>query len=317
MVSCDSTILKKPSHFPKIDYPDDNLPTKERIDLGEKLFFSTIFSEDSTKGCFSCHHPSLAFADTLPVSFGVKNRLGVRNSPPLFNVAFEKQFLRDGIVPTLEKQVVVPIHEHDELDFNIVKVAERMNQDSLWVELSKKAYHRRPSPFVITRALAAFQRTLFSGTSPYDEFLKGNPTALTEEQKLGENLFFGKANCSKCHSGVLLTNQSLKNNGLYEKYSDSGRMRLTMLEKDRALFKVPSLRNVEVTRPYMHNGAFSSLEEVVEHYSSGGKNHPNKSELIQELQLTSQEKQALVAFLKSLTDQKAIEFYTKKHENYK
>lgn len=313
--SCDSS-QSEYLRFPEINHPEDNLPSKERIQLGEKMFFSTIFSSDSSKSCASCHIPKFAFSDTVPFSFGVKGRIGTRNAPSLLNVGFKEKFLRDGIVPTLEKQVSIPIHEHNEFDFNIVLLADRMNQDSSWVQMAQKAYGRDPDPFVITRSLGAFQRTLISSTSPYDHYINGNKNALTEEQKKGMELFNGKANCSKCHSEILFTDESLRNNGLYEKYVDSGKMRLTLLEEDRAMFKVPSLRNVTVTGPYMHDGSLITLEEVIEHYNSGGKQHKSKSDEIKALNLTIKEKQQLVDFLKSLTDYKTINLYDKKYASF-
>ena len=255
--------------------------------------------------------PRYAFSDTVAFSLGVKNRLGTRNAPSLLNVAYNTKLLRDGIIPSLEKQVTVPIHEHLEFDFNIVLLAERMNQDSTWVKMSMDAYGRKPTPFVISRALAAFQRTLISDSSPYDEHIKGNEYALTAQQRLGLGLFNGKANCSNCHSGLFFTNESLQNNGLYEQYNDSGKMRLTLLEEDRDLFKVPSLRNVGITSPYMHDGSISSLEGVLSHYNSGGKSHIQKG--IEKLDLSKDEKEAIISFLHSLSDKKAISKYTEKY----
>ncbi len=302
------------SRFPEINHPEDNLPTQERIDLGERMFFSTIFSVDSTISCASCHMPEYAFADTLPVSFGVKKRLGTRNSPSLLNVGYREKFLLDGILPSLEKQVTVPIHEHLEMDFNIVLLSERMNKDSSWIKMSQKAYERNPDPYVITRALSVFQRTLVSKNSSYDKYMRGDKEALTSQQEEGMKLFNGKANCSECHSGLFFTNEEITNNGLYEHYKDSGKMRLTMLEQDRDLFKVPSLRNVEVTAPYMHNGSLSTLQEVISHYNSGGKKHINKSEKIKPLNLTEDEQQALISFLQALTDKETIDAYSKQYQ---
>jgi cytochrome c peroxidase len=165
-----------------------------------------------------------------------------------------------------------------------------------------------PDHFVITRALACFERSLLSGYSPYDQYANYDKlNALTEAEIRGMNLFFSdKTNCSKCHSGFNFSNYAFENNGLYEEYEDVGQFRLTGLDSDIALFKVPSLRNVELTAPYMHDGRINSLEEIIEHYNSGGENHPHKNNLIQPLNLTDLEKNDLIQFLKSLTDETFI-----------
>jgi len=204
-------------------------------------------------------------------------------------------------------QILVPIQEHNEFDFNIVLLAERLKKDSTYKEMSLKSYGREPDHFVITRALACFERSLISGNSTYDRFIKGE-AFLTTEEELGMSIFFGnQANCSSCHRGYNFSNYSFENNGLYLNYEDEGRKRLTGNTVDDALFKVPTLRNIELTAPYMHDGSISSLEDVIEHYASGGKDHPHKSQLIKGINLTIKEKQALIKFLQTLTDYTFIE----------
>jgi cytochrome c peroxidase len=273
------------------------------------LFYDPILSADSTRSCASCHLPQLAFSDSLAVSLGVKNRLGTRNTPSLANVAYQKRLLREGGLPTLEMQVLVPIQEHNEFDFNIVKIAEKLNKSSRYIALSQQAYGRNPDPFVITRAISAFQRTLLSGNSPFDQWLyQGKSGALSASAQHGYVLFQSeKLNCAKCHEGFLFTNQEFMNNGLYSVYPDSGRIRLTGLEADRALFKVPSLRNVALTAPYMHDGSLASLEAVIAHYESGGKDNPQKSRVVKAFVLSTQEKADLIAFLRALTDEEFVQ----------
>ena len=292
-----------PKGFPQPYIPEDNQLTQSRVDLGKKLFFDTVLSRDSTVSCASCHIPKFAFTDRRTKGVGIRGQEVSRNTPTLTNVAYQDKFLLDGLNPSLEAQVNIPIHEKNEFDFNIILVAERMKKNQDYVALSMEAYGSEPTPRVITNAIAAYERTLISGNSPYDEFhFQGDSTALNETQKRGKNLFFNTLYCSECHGGFNFTNGELTNNGMYDHYPDSGRMRLFGMEKDRAIFKVPTLRNIAVTFPYMHDGSMSSLEEVIEHYSTGGKNHQNKSALIQPFVLTNDEKQDLISFLHSLTD---------------
>lgn len=302
-----SQYLEIPDGFPDIDFPLDNAFTNERWELGKKLFNDPILSIDSSISCATCHKPQFAFSDNQPTSNGVFDRKGTRNSPSLANLAYAPYFIREGSVPTLEMQVLVPIQEHNEFNSNIVDLSKRLQNIPAYVELAKIGYDRAPDPFVITRAIATFERSLISGNSAYDQYLNGNTNALTQMEQEGLALFNGpKANCISCHGGLFFTDYSFQNNGLYEIYADSGRMRFTGLASDRGLFKVPSLRNVGITAPYMFNGSISTLEEVIEHYNSGGKNHPNKSPFIVPLSLTAAEKASLVAFLRSLTDYEFI-----------
>ena len=297
------SLLAVPSGFPEPLFPEDNRFSEDRWVLGKKLFFDPILSADQSISCASCHKPELGFSDDRALSLGVSKRLGVRNAPTLANVAYHPYYTREGGVPTLEMQILVPVQEHAEFDFNILLIAERLKADSSYVQLSHLAYERDPDAFVITRAIACFERTLLSGESRYDKFILGDQTALSSQEKIGLNLFFSdRLSCSACHSGFNFTNYSFENNGLYAEYPDPGRFRLTNNEADRALFKVPTLRNIEVTAPYMHDGSIQTLEEVINHYNEGGANHPHKSSLIRQLLLLPNEKEALVAFLKSLTD---------------
>ena len=307
-LSCDTPqdyALNLPSHFPTLNIPADNQLTQARVELGKKLFFDPSLSKDSTISCASCHFPTQAFSDTLPLSRGIHGNLGKRNAPSLLNVAFVPKLFRDGGVPSLEIQVISPLENPNEMGFKLRKAAERMAKSPLYQQMSQSAYERDCSPYVLVRALAAYQRTLIGGNSRYDLFqFQDQKDQLTASEQRGMQLFFSqKTNCSSCHSGVLLTNFAFENNGLYETYNDIGRAGVTMQQADKFKFRVPSLRNVERTAPYMHDGSWSSLEAVIEHYNQGGKKHPQQNPLIQPLGLTEIEKADLVAFLKSLTHQ--------------
>ncbi len=301
-------LMEIPKGFPLISFPEDNAYSIERWTLGKKLFHDKALSLNYSVSCASCHKSELAFSDNVALSIGEHNLLGTSNSPTLTNIAYHPYFTRAGGVPTLEMQVLVPIQEHNEFDFNIVELANRLSSDFTYQEMANKAYHRKIDAYVITRAIANYERSFISGSSRYDKYKNGDKKALSQAEIDGMNLFFStKTNCANCHSGIQFSDFSFKNNGLYEVYPDSGRMRVTELESDRALYKVPTLRNVSVTAPYMHDGAFQTLEEVVNHYNSGGKNHINQSEWVKPLSLTKEEMQSLVAFLHTLTDKQFLE----------
>jgi len=297
-------IISIPVGFPSVDFPADNGFTNERWILGKQLFFDKQLSKNNTISCASCHKQEFAFSDNVSLSKGDNNSVGTSNAPSLANVAYHPYFTRAGGVPTLEMQILVPIQEHNEFNTNMLDVVEKLKQNSIYESMAQLAYNRSLDAFVITRALATFERSLISGNSKFDDYYyKGNTSILNESEQRGFLLFTSnKTNCSECHSGFNFTNYAFENNGLYINYADSGRMRLTQLPQDRARFKVPSLRNIALTAPYMHDGSFYTLADVIEHYNSGGQNHVHKSNLIQPLALTSQEKHDLISFLNSLTD---------------
>lgn len=275
--------------------------------IRQTTFYDPILSKQNTISCGSCHHAQHAFSDTVALSIGDNNLMGRSNAPTLTNIAYHPYYTRAGGVPTIEMQILVPIQEHDEFNTNILDIVEKLKQDPSYVNQIKEAYDRVPDPYSITRAIANFERSFISGNSAFDQYTYQGKQALNETELRGMQLFnSSKTNCSQCHSGFNFTNYAFENNGLYINYADSGRMRLTHLESDRARFKVPTLRNISVTAPYMHDGSFSTLDEVINHYNSGGFVHQNKSSLIKPLGLTAQEKSDLVAFLKSLIDYQFI-----------
>lgn len=293
-----------PSHFPIPIIHPDSFPSEEKIDLGRKLFYDIRLSKNNTISCASCHQQSLAFSDSLAFSFGDNKAIGKRNAPSLANVVYQNKLLREGSLPTLEMQVLVPIQEHNEFNSNILDISKKLNEISEYRQMSQKAFGSELTPFAITRSIAAFERILISGQSKYDDYINGR-TELSELELKGKELFFSeKTNCYLCHGTFLFTNQSFENNGLYANYKDNGRERFTLDPSDNGKFKVPSLRNIALTAPYMHDGSIFSLEKVIEHYNKGGKGHYNKSPLIKEINLLEGEKKALIAFLSTLTDYK-------------
>lgn len=304
----DDYTLSIPIGFTEPTIREDNPITQLKIDLGRQLFFDPILSRDTTISCGSCHHSKLAFSDNLAVTPGVEGKLGKRNAPSLSNLAWYPYFFAEGGSPNLEAQILGPLEDPNEMDFSIVKAIDRIKSNKQYVSAFNKAFGKGPSSYTLTRAIASFERSLVSGNSRFDQYYyQQNETALTDEEKLGFKLFTSKElMCSSCHSGFLFTDFSFQNIGLYDEYADIGRARLTLEEKDNGKFKVPTLRNIEVTGPYMHDGKLTTLDEIIEHYKGGGFDHPNRDPRIKPTLIRDVEKMALIAFLKSLTDEEFI-----------
>ena len=300
--------LRVPAGFAMMSIPESNPLTAEKAELGRRLFFEPLLSRDSSISCSSCHKPQLAFADSVPFSDGVIGRKSTRNSPSLMNIGYAPKLMAEGGVATLELQVLAPLEDHNEMDMPVFEACKRLNSNEAYRSLFQSVWNDSVTPFTLTRSLAAFERTLIGGNSRFDLFMQGDSSALSAVEKSGYRLFeSNRLGCRNCHAGMLFTNYSIENNGLDSVYQDNGLFRLTMSESDMGKFKVPTLRNIALTAPYMHDGRFSTLEEVIEHYNSGGKNHPNKSAHISGLGLTENEKAALVAFLKALTENQSLE----------
>lgn len=303
-----------PPGFTTPPQPADNVADSLRVALGKRLFFDPILSRDSSIHCGSCHKPEFAFADTLAISPGVQGRLGFRNAPSLANVGYQPRLLRDGTIKSIEMQAIVPIQEHAEMDFSMPEAAARLARHPVYAGLCMQAYGRAPDPWALTRALAAFQRTLISGDAAWDrEFTQGAQAALSPLALQGWQVFSDPAvGCSGCHAGGLFTDHSLRNNGLASTAADSGRARISGLPEDRGVFQVPSLRNAGLTPPYMHDGRFRTLEDVVAHYDRGGDGLPGQDALVRPLHLTAQQKKALVEFLRTgLTDMHFVHRHTR------
>ena len=293
-------IIAELTQWPQMEYPSDNQPDGKKIALGERLFLDPILSSDSSISCSSCHKDANAMADNLAVSPGVENRLGKRNSPSLWNIGFHPYFMREGGVPTLEMQVLVPIQEHTEMAFNIVLLADRLNADLSYKNEFIEAFNDSATSFTITRAIAQYERTLVSRDAPLDAYIAGTDDAISDEAKKGLALFYGKANCSHCHSGPLFTDFGFYNNGTAVNKNDYGRAELTLDSSDFYTFKVPSLRHVNSTSPYMHDGSLVTLSDVLNQYNVGGVTHDYVSEWIEPLNLSEDEIVNLEEFLKTL-----------------
>ncbi len=263
--------------------PDHNPLTREKVELGKKLFFDTRLSRDQTVSCATCHIPESAFTDERPVGVGIAGRKGRRRVPRIVNRGYGKSFFWDGRAATLEEQVLKPIQDPNEMDLTLPEAAARTG-------LSVEA---------VQQSLASYVRTILSGDSPYDRYLLGDPAALAPQQRLGLRLFTGKAGCASCHIGPNLTDERFHNTGIGWP-NDPGRFAVTGREPDRGAFKTPGLREVARTPPYMHDGSIRTLEEVIDFYDKGGKPNPAFDPEVRELRLTAGEKAALAAFLKAL-----------------
>jgi cytochrome c peroxidase len=264
--------------------PENNPLTKEKVELGRKLFFDTRLSRDGTVACATCHDPKKIFTDSRRVGIGVAGRAGERRVPRIVNRGYGKSFFWDGRAATLEEQVLLPIQNPKEMDMTLEEIKARVGL----------------SPEELRQALASYVRTILSGDSPYDRYLQGDRDALTERQRLGLRLFRGKASCAVCHFGPNLSDEQFHNTGAGWP-RDVGRFAVTGREQDRGAFKTPSLREAARTPPYMHDGGLATLEEVIDFYDKGGKLNPALDSEIRELKLTLEEKQALLEFLKALS----------------
>lgn len=291
----------------KIKIPSDNPLTSEKIALGKAFFFDKRLSLSNTISCATCHDPKRAFTDGLPKSKGHKGRFALRNAPSLLNVGFRRFLMVDGGVPTLEMQVLVPLLDTNEMSANLAELLKELPKIEKYRIATKNIFNRPIDAFVITRSLAAYQRSLVTSGSRFDSYTNGNQKALTKSEKRGWKLFNEKLECTKCHSGKNLTNDNFKKNQLTAlSVTDLGRYRIDGKENSKGAFRVPSLRNVTLTAPYMHDGSYSSLLEVLESYEKQSKTGHIGSKFFQSFQLSKPEKQDLLHFFNSLVDTSLI-----------
>jgi cytochrome c peroxidase len=336
-------LLPLPAGFAEPVVPGDNPATPEKFEYGRHLFYDVRLSGNGEQACASCHLPDQGFADGLVTPVGSTGTALSRNSPGLANVAWESTYTwPNPLLTRLEDQLLVPMYGENPVELGMTghedEIRARLQADPVYTALAAAAFPEEQDPMSRTawvRALATFVRGLVSSDSPYDRYLQGtDPTALSEAAQRGMDLFFSeRAECYHCHGGPNLTasytsaqsagiQDAFFNTGLYHlgpegdyPPGNQGLYEFTGLPADKGRFRTPSLRNVAVTAPYMHDGSIATLEEVIEHYDAGGRtleegpyagvgaDNPNKSPLVFPLGLTDQEKADLVAFLESLTDE--------------
>lgn len=301
-----------PANFPAPEYNMANNPvTTNGFKLGRKLFYDLRLSRDASTSCGTCHIQFSAFTHHgHVVSHGIDNKLGTRNSPAVMNVAWGKNFMWDGGVTHLDLFPISPITNPVEMDETVENVLNKLKADADYPAMYKAAFGSEEITTATTfKAMSQFMNMLVSANSRYDKWIRNEGEQLTETEIAGYNLF--KAKCSTCHSTDLFTDGGFHNNGLYVNYTDKGRSLITENPADEGKFKTPSLRNVEKTLPYMHNGSKASLESVLEHYASGVKASGTLDTLLQQngtlgIPLTTNEKAQIIAFLKTLTDEEFI-----------
>jgi len=281
----------------------------DKVALGKLLFFDPILSSNRKLSCASCHKPELAFADTFIVSPGVKGRKGNRNTPTAMNVLLQKNFFWDGRAGSLEEQALAPVENPLEMNLPIATALHRLKSNKKYRVYFNKIFGSEPTKENLAQAIAAFERSLETSNSPFDEWkFSGNEMAISEAAKRGFVLFNGKGKCIQCHFGADLTANEFRNIGLFnaKDWNDSGRALVTKKEEDIGRFKTPGLRNVAITAPYMHNGRLKTLAEVIRFYNDPGKIIPdaiNRDSILRTtLGLTPYEQNDLEAFLQSLTD---------------
>ena len=310
IVENDTLSIEIPDYFPEVTYNfEANPPTEKGFELGKKLFYDGKLSSDGVVSCGFCHIQDFSFTHhTHIVSHGVNGALGTRNAQPLQNMIFMNEFTWDGAAESLDAQPIIPITAEVEMNESFSNIIDKLQADEEYPQLFAEAFENgEVNSDNMLKAISQFLVMMVSADSKYDKILKNEGSQFTAEEEAGKVLFDQK--CATCHAGVLFTDQSYRNNGLPidPEYDDEGRSRVTGLQADKYKFKVPSLRNIQITYPYMHDGRFQTLAQVLDHYDSGMVVTENLDPVFQQnenlgISLTEDEKQKIIAFLETLTD---------------
>lgn len=301
--------LDVPANWPKPAYDFSNNPlTEEGFQLGRNLFYDPILSRDKTISCASCHSPNNSFTHTdHDVSHGIDGKKGTRNALALINLAWSKNFMWDGGVNNLEVQPINPITNPNEMDEKLENVVAKLQKSNKYKTLFANAFgDEKVTSQRILKALAQFTAMLRSSDSKYDKVMR-HETVFTDSEQKGYQLF--KANCASCHTEPLFSSNKFENNGLKpdEYFKDGGRIKITKNDKDSLRFKVPTLRNIELTAPYMHDGSIKNLQMVLFHYTDDiYKTRTLSKQLTQKITLNETDKNNLYQFLKTLTDESFV-----------
>lgn len=308
--------LVYPKYFPEPQYNFSKNPLDStKIQLGRYLFYSPVLSSNNTISCASCHSPYNAFSHTdHQLSHGIHDQIGTRNAPALFNLAWQKKFMWDGSINHLDMQPLAALSHPKEMGETLLSVVKKLNGSAFYRQFFYKAFgDSMVTGEKVLKALAQFQLTLISANAKYDQVKQGK-TVFTEQEKKGYSIF--KENCNTCHKEPMFSDYSFASNGLPvdTTLNDFGRWVITQNSEDSLLFKVPSLRNISYTFPYMHDGRFKKLEQVIDHYTSGIQRGKTLSEKLRKpIVLSVEDKESLIAFLLTLNDKEFV--YNPQH-NY-
>ncbi len=288
--------------------PADNLPTDAKIKLGQQLYFDGRLSADGKISCATCHDPKMGWAGHDATDTGIEGKVGGRNSGTVVNSGYMKFQFWDGRAGSLEEQALGPIQNPVEMGETLDNVVRKLNAVSGYQRQFQEVFGTKVTSDGIAKAIAAFERTIISGPSPYDRYLAGDKKAMSAAAVRGQEIFNGKGNCVACHKDPVYSDQGFHNLGVGMKAAkpDIGREAITKNPADRGRFKTPGLRNVARTYPYMHDGKTPTLEAVVEFLNAGGVPNPNLDPIIKPLGLGAREQKDLVAFLNALTGPEPI-----------
>lgn len=289
-----------PLGLPAIIEPKDNRLSVEKVELGKMLYFDPRLSEDHTVSCATCHDPAKGWSNGEKVATGIGGQQGGRSAPTVINSGYFTFQFWDGRALHVEGQALGPIQNPIEMNMKLGDVVERIAGVPEYQKRFEAVFGEGVTEQNIAKAIGAFERTINSGNAPYDRWKAGDKAALSESAERGRALFFGKANCSACHSGPHFSDGAFHNIGvgMDDAEPDLGRFVVSKLEGDKGAFKTPTLREIARTGPYMHDGRFATLEEVVKHYDKGGTPNPYLDEEMFELNLSEQEQADLVTFMK-------------------
>jgi cytochrome c peroxidase len=294
----DASEWLRPNAVPE---PANNATTPLRVELGRNLFFDPRLSGSNWISCANCHNPALGWSDGLPTAVGNNMKILGRATPSLINTAYNKIQMWDGRFRTLEEQALGPIAAEGEMDQNLDEVVAELGAIPGYVSMFEAAYPGEGiTKTTLAKAIAAYERTIVSSDAPFDRWLKGDERAVEASAKRGFEIFKSKGRCDLCHGGFNFTDDSFHNIGLRGS-TDPGRYAKVPIRASKGAFKTPTLRNIALTAPYMHDGRYATLEEVVDHYDRGGDNVENLDEQMQKLSLTAQDKKDLVSFMHALT----------------
>jgi len=295
---------KPPAGLPPLSWPSDNPYSMAKVELGRYLYFDARLSVDETVSCATCHNPKFAFTDGAPVSTGIKGQKGGRSAPTVINRAYALAQFWDGRAQSLEEQAKGPMQNPIEMGNTHEAIVARLKGIAGYRPLFARAFGSEEIDIDrVAKAIACFERTVLSGNAPFDRYKRGDKSAMTAEQVRGMAVFFDKGKCDRCHEGANFTLNAYANLGIGtdKPEPDVGRYAITKDPRDWGVFKTPTLREIEHTAPYMHDGRFKTLEEVVDFYDKGGIPNRNLDPTVKPLHLTAAEKSELVAFLKALS----------------